>query len=161
MTRELQPCPQYLFLKVLSKTRSPIIFITKRILRQVSSVVTKSLSVCFHTKTDVDFVSYRRERMIQYSFKIEMHSHFVFRTAKYSKKRLQQNPVRNVFGSGGCQLFRHMGGQFTPPLPPPLLPPHTPPPPQQGQPPQPPRPLGSQRLRPSCQASLQTTWAAS
>ena len=110
MTRELQPCPQYLFLKVLSKTRSPIIFITKRILRQVSSVVTKSLSVCFHTKTDVDFVSYRRERMIQYSFKIEMHSHFVFRTAKYSKKRLQQNPVRNVFGSGGCQLFRHVGG---------------------------------------------------
>ena len=109
MTRELQPCPQYLFLKVLSKTRSPIIFITKRILRQVSSVVTKSLSVCFHTKTDVDFVSYRRERMIQYSFKIEMHSHFVFRTAKYSKKRLQQNPVRNVFGSRGCQLFRHMG----------------------------------------------------
>ena len=39
-----------------------------------------------------------------------MHSHFVFRTAKYSKKRLQQNPVRNVFGSGGCQLFRHVGG---------------------------------------------------
>ena len=114
MTRELQPCPQYLFLKVLSKTRSPIIFITKRILRQVSSVVTKSLSVCFHTKTDVDFVSYRRERMIQYSFKIEMHSHFVFRTAKRwdSKKQIvcSKNQSGMFLGAEVAKLFRHVEG---------------------------------------------------
>ena len=51
-------------MKVLSKTRSPIIFITKRILRQESSAaVTKSsnVSVCFHTKS-VDFVCYSGER---------------------------------------------------------------------------------------------------
>ena len=49
--------------KVISKTRSPIIFITKRILRQESSAVTKSsnVSVCFHTKS-VDFVCYSGER---------------------------------------------------------------------------------------------------
>merc|ERR1719415_426337 len=92
--------------KVISKTRNPIIFITKRILRRESSAITKSsnVSVCFHTKS-VDFV-FERRNLYPIEFYIENAQPFCLQNSGtlvfQETDRLHQKPVRNVLGGRGC-----------------------------------------------------------